>query len=147
LQGHQARFVVRQARRLKGVAAPRELEVEKGAGVFLIERLLVNETAPLALLTCYIPEDLCPGLLSHDLNCSVFELIERHYGHRFATGTQWVTARYASPGEARLLGIPALSPVVVVRRVSRMGEGRPVEYFECLLRPDRYELVMELSRE
>jgi GntR family transcriptional regulator len=146
LQGRDARFVLIRAERVKGSAAPKELEVRGNSGAFRIERLLVDETGPLAFLTCFIPEERCPGLIHHDLNCSVFELIERHYGLRFERALQWISARHANAREAKLLSIEPFSAVVVIRRLSRTQDGIPIEYFECLLRTDRYDLVMELSR-
>lgn len=146
-QGYQPRFVCLSAQRRHAGDLAASLGLNPTDSVTRIERLLVDRTGPLATITSYVPEHCCPGLIEHDLNGSLVTLMEQHYALRMVRGTQWVSARMAAEAERTLLGLEPNTAVVVIRRLKYAEDGQAIEYFECVLRADRYEFVMELSQE
>ena len=52
----------------------------------------------------------------------------------------------AAPGTAELLGCPAGSPVLVLKRISFDVDERPVESTRLVFAGDRYEYRVELYR-
>lgn len=146
-QGYQPRFVCLAAHRVNAGERGASLGLDPSDMVTRVERLLVDRTGPLATITSYVPERCCPGLIDHDLNGSLVTLMEQHYALRMVRGTQWVSARMAAEAERTLLGLEPNTAVVVIRRLKYAEDGQPIEYFECVLRADRYEFVMELSQE
>jgi GntR family transcriptional regulator len=51
-----------------------------------------------------------------------------------------VTARHATPDEARLLGIPRAEPVLALYIGARQADGRPVAAIEIAMAGDLHEL-------
>lgn len=146
-QGLEPRFVLREASRVRAAEQASVLELRVDDNVIKIDRLLVDQHGPLAILTSVIPEQRCPDLLQQDLRGSLLTLIETRYGLRFAQAVQWLSARTVSEGEARLFKLPLRTAVVVIKRLTRTADDLPVEYLECVLRADRYDFVMELRRD
>lgn len=146
-QGYQPRFVCLAAQRMQAGEFGPVLGLDAADPVTRVERLLIDRTGPLATITSYVPERSCPDLIEHDLNGSLVTIMEEHYDLRMVRGTQWVSARMAAEAERTLLGLEPNTAVVVIRRLKFAEDGLAIEYFECVLRADRYEFVMELTRE
>lgn len=149
-QGHAPRFELDGAERIDQSSLVPSLLRPHGDCFFRIERRLVDRQEPLALMTSFVPERRCPGLidrLPEQGVQSLQRLIEDSYGHTFAHATQWLSARTASQREANTLRIPAPSAVVVIRRLTFTADRVPIEYFECIFRADRYEFVMDVAKE
>ncbi len=51
----------------------------------------------------------------------------------------------ASPREAALLGTHPALPMLLLNRISRDPDGRPIERVRSLFRGDRFSLVAELG--
>jgi GntR family transcriptional regulator len=146
-QGSEIRFICLDARRLPAGREARAFGLEAAETVVKIDRLLVDQHTPLALLTSFIPEGCCPGLLEKDLNRSLKGLMETQYGLRSAHAVQWISARNASDAEADLLSLPRRGAVVIIKRLSRTSGDQPIEFLECVLRADRYEFITQLNDE
>lgn len=149
-QGYSPRFKLRATAHVdQEELAPAVLR-SYGASFIRIDRLLVDRSEPLALMTSFAPEPRCPDLLDRLSGSGVQSLqhvIEESYGHTFARAEQWLSARQASLLEADALALPAQSPVIVVRRLTHATDGEPIEYFECVFRADRYEFTMRVADE
>lgn len=133
------------------VPAPRAiaswLEMEPGDDVIRIRRLRLVQGEPLLLVTSYIPRQRCPGLAEDDLEShSLYELLEREYGLQLARGRRYIEAVAASDQEAQLLGVAKGAPLLYLRSVTYLTDGRPVEYYEAKHRGDRSRFEVELIR-
>jgi GntR family transcriptional regulator len=146
-QGSEIQFICRDAYRLPASQGTGVFGFEAAETVVKIDRILVDQHSPLALLTSFIPDGCCPGLLEQDLNRSLRGLMATHYGLCSAHAVQWISARNATDAEADLLGLPRRGAVVIIKRLSRTSEYQPIEFLECVLRADRYEFVMQLTDE
>ncbi len=112
-----------------------------------IERIHYGDSLPLALQTSYIPETVCSDLLEKNLEGSLFTHIEYGYGRPIVKAKQIIEIRHSDNRVRDMLKLPHRLPMYKVERISYTDDGKAVEYFECLLRGDRYEFEMELDWE
>ena len=123
------------------------LEMDSGSPVILIRRLRMVNNEPLLLVVTYIPQALCPGLLEEELEeQSLYSVLEKKYGLHLARGRRYIEAVAATEQEAQLLGVPRGAPLVYLRSVTYLADGRPVEYYEAKHRGDRSRFEVELIR-
>ncbi|HZU74845.1 MAG TPA: GntR family transcriptional regulator [Acidimicrobiales bacterium] len=109
--------------------------------VLRVRRLNLADGAPFALVTVWAPERLAGSLSRDDVERSPFyELI----GVGLASATQTIGAAAASAADARALGVPVGSPVLVCQRVTRSQDGEVVLVSEHVFPAHRTEFVVEL---
>jgi GntR family transcriptional regulator len=126
-------------------AVARELGIEPGSPVYVIERLRTADDVPMALERSHIPADLAPGLLDRTLaNSSLYEVLATAYGVVLDRGDQVIQAGIADSGDAGLLGLAPGSAVLLLQRRCWAG---PVtaEYAVSTYRADRYQLRASLD--
>lgn len=115
--------------------------------VIRIERLRSVMGEPIVLAATYIPYDLAPTLVHEDLsNRSLYQLLEDKFKLVLHRGRRIIEAVKASPQEAALLRIEVGAPLLYVRSITYLIDGRPVEYYEHKQRGDRSQLEVELIR-
>lgn len=135
----------------QGVVASNEelagrLEIPVGAQVLRLERLRLADGEPLGLQKAHIPLALAPGLGEEDFEKhSLYEILREKYGLRPANATECHYAASAGAELARLLTIPVGAPVLSAQRITRLEDGRVMEFVESAMRGDRYKIVLELA--
>jgi GntR family transcriptional regulator len=125
-------------------AAPEEarvLEIEPNAQVLRLSRVRLAGGEPLAIENAIVPAIFLPDL--DGLGDSLYAALERR-GFRPVTGTQRIRASLATPTEAALLSMMEKSELLRIERVTRVADGRPVEFTRSAYRGDRYDFVCEL---
>lgn len=123
------------------------LSIPTGEQVIKIDRLRFINNEPLVFVTTYIPYAMCPGLLHEDLtNQSLYAVLEEKYGLEIVRGRRTLEAVAASEQDAALLEISPGAPIVLLKSVSYLRDGRPVEYYEAKHRGDRSQFEVELIR-
>lgn len=123
------------------------LELDPGEPAVHIARLRSAEGSPSAIEDSYLAAHLVPGLETADVvTNSLYSLLEGHYGLRLEHATQMVEAVGATAREAHLLGIPVGSPVALLRGVTYLVDGRPVEFFKAVYRGDRFRFQLQTVR-
>jgi GntR family transcriptional regulator len=137
---------------LASVPAPEEvaqaLSIRPGERVVRLNRLRMLDGEPEVPVVTHIPEKLCPGLLYEDFsNQSLYELLERKYNLRIERGVRTIEAVALDRGEARLLGVKAGSPALLLKSVGVQADGVPLEYFIARHRGDRSRFTVQLVRE
>ena len=105
-------------------SAPAEVREVLGCDRALrVKRVNTADGEPFALVTVWCPEPLAQSLTREALEQSPFyELLDVP----LTGATQTIAAGAASRDEARLLGVPAGSPVLRCERVTRGRGGEPV---------------------
>jgi GntR family transcriptional regulator len=58
-------------------------------------------------------------------------------------GEEWVDIEMLSKADAAILGCPEGAPFLRTRRLTRMADGRPIEYVTSLLNPKHFALHLE----
>ncbi len=123
-----------------------QLSLQPGTPVIEIERLRSVQTDPIVLVTTYIPQVLCPALLSVDLaHQSLYAYLEQH-GLPIQRGRRTLEAVPAPPYEAHLLGVAPGTPTMLLNSVAYLRDGTPLEYYFAFHRGDRSRFDVELVR-
>lgn len=115
--------------------------------VVQIDRLRFVSDEPIVLVTTYLPEGLCPGLVQVDLRTqSLYAYLEKKYGIQIARGHRTLEAVPANEVEAELLQVKKGAPLILLNSVSYLADGTPIEYYQALHRADRSRFEVELIR-
>lgn len=121
------------------------LSIRIGEPVVRLNRLRTLDGEPEVLVVTHLPQKLCPGLLEEDLsNQSLYELLERKYSLRIVRGVRTIEAIALDRNEARLLGVKAGSPALLLKSVGIQADGVPLEYFIARHRGDRSRFTVQL---
>jgi len=133
------------------VPAPESIAKELGIGAgdetIRLERLRLADDEPMSLEESWLVHRICRGLLQLDYRSrSLRELLEVHFGLRWARAKQTIRAISASHPLADRLSVPVNSAVLYIERVSFSEEDVPVEFLRLHHRGDRYVLYGELRR-
>lgn len=119
----------------------RMLELEEGARVLRLSRVRLAGGEPLAIENAVVPQCFLPD--AESLGDSLYAALDR-LGFRPVTGTQRIRASLASPTEAALLSMRENGELLRIERLTRIADGRPVEFTRSAYRGDRYDFVSEL---
>lgn len=123
------------------------LNLDNGGQVIKIDRLRFVHNEPIVFVTTYIPYNACPGLERDDLTTqSLYAVLEGKYGLEIARGRRTLEAIAANEQEAKLLEIRPGAPIVLLKSISYLKDGCPIEYYEARHRGDRSQFEVELIR-
>lgn len=126
-------------------ALGRHLAVEPDAEVLHLERILLSDDEPMGLESTYLSADRFPRLrVDFDPGTSLYAYL-RSTGVTFHAASEHIETVLASPREAALLGTNPALPMLLLNRISRDPDGRPIERVRSLFRGDRFSLVAELG--
>lgn len=128
--------VLRTLTRRPGAGVRDALGLTAAAKVHEIVRARTVAGEPILLEEAYFPAAVFPGLLAADLGGSLYALMGE-YGAAPHHAEEFIEATRAADGHARLLGIAAGDPVLLITRTSYAVDGRAVEFSRDLLRGDR----------
>lgn len=122
------------------------LHIEPSSEVVLLSRVRLADGIPLAIEIVHLPHACCPDLLRHDFSAeSLYDVLERDYGHRFIRAEQTIEAALAGPREIALLELVPPAPVLVMRRSTYTDQGILIEYVHSFSRSDRFKFHVTLS--
>jgi len=117
----------------------KDLDVPEGSPLVLVHRLALANGKPIAVMDNYLVPELAPGIHGKASRIqSLYAFLEAEYGLSIEAATDTISARAATRDEARQLGIPQGSSLLVVRRTTH-ARGRPVERAELRIVASRYE--------
>lgn len=118
------------------------LQISPTARVARLGRVRLAGGEPLAIEHAIIPAVFLPDL--EQLGDSLYQALDTH-GFRPTSGTQRVRASLATPTEAGILSVRQNSEVLRIERLTRIPDGRFVEFTRSVYRGDRYEIVTPLA--
>lgn len=120
------------------------LEIELGASVILFERLSMVDELPINISSSHFPGQKFPNLMVHcEIYRSISQMLLKEYGCDHLRRSTRISARLARPRDARLLKMPANSPILLSESINVDQTGTVIEYGVTRFRGDRMELVME----
>ncbi len=123
------------------------LQIAEGDKVIMLNRLRSLDSQPCVIVVTYIPYKLCPALINEDLSdCSLYELLASKYGLSVSKGHRTIQAVRASREDAKLMGIKAGSPTLLLKSIGLLQDGTPLEYFVARHRGDRSIFSVRLAR-
>lgn len=126
-----------------------QLEIPVGTEVVRIERVrsVDDDPRPVVLVTTWLPRALCPGLAEADLGAaSLYRFLAENCDLHIAYGRRMLEAVGATAADAAALGVAVGDPLLFLRSVTFLANGRAVEYYEAKHRGDRSVLEVDLVR-
>lgn len=123
----------------------KHLELELGASVILYERLGLIDNLPINISSSYFPGERFPELATYcETYRSISQMLLKEYNCDHLRRSTRISARVARPRDARLLKMPANSPILLSESINAdQAGGNVIEYGVTRFRGDRMELVME----
>lgn len=119
-----------------------DLRLEKDAKVIKVIRLRLANGEPLAIMTNYLPLEVAPS--EKELRSEGLYDVMRRHGDEVVSAQQTISARKASPEEAKILQEPRGAAILAMRRVSYNQSGLPVEIGDHIYRASRYKFTTRL---
>lgn len=116
------------------------LELRNGEPIFRIHRLRAHHGVPLMVEESIVPQALFPGLERETDDSPSIVVLARHYGVLLGRAEEKVGVAAAKGDVAKLLGVEENTPVLLLDRVVRTIDGRPIEWrlASCNLRENYY---------
>ncbi|MGW6275489.1 GntR family transcriptional regulator [Streptomyces sp. NPDC055060] len=129
-----------------GARVGRKLHLSPAARIVYVARLRLVDGAPMAIEHLHIRADLVPGLSAQELESGdLYEHLSEQHDVHVREATQTIEPTVVTRAEADVLGVPELSPALLVERLTSDDSGCPVEYVHSLYRGDRYRIVSRLT--
>lgn len=123
----------------------RRLKVREGSLIVDIVRIRLADGAPISLENANFPADRFPGLLSHPIGESLYEVLYENYGVSPCEAEEQIEIRNALGEEGHILGVPTGTPLVSIHRVTVDSDGIPFESSHDLFRSDRIRIHVRIS--
>lgn len=115
------------------------LEIPKGSPVYLLQRVLCADGAPIAFAKNYLSADAFPNFLScanHFIG--LYQFLEKNYSIVISEARERLSAVSAEFTESQILKVPVGSPLLCSKRITYM-EQAPLDYSVTKLVADKYE--------
>jgi GntR family transcriptional regulator len=123
------------------------LGIRPGGRVLRIHRLRLADGEPMSIDTSHLPARRFPGLRRElGRHRSLYETLGTAYGIELAEAEETIETVLADPAAARLLGVDAGLPLLLLSRHALDVDGEPVEWAQSWYRGDRYKFVTKLRR-
>jgi DNA-binding GntR family transcriptional regulator len=122
-----------------------KLGIAVGDPVVHVERLRSTDDKPIALMTNHLRHEAVRFDRTELANAGLYDLLARS-GVLLHSATQTVSARPATPAEAKLLGEPRGAALLTMERETMDQDGVAVEYATHLYAASRYSFEIHLVR-
>ena len=126
---------------LKTIPAPfhiaKYLRLTQNTNVVLIKRLRYANGESLMIERSYYREEIGQKLFNEDLSDSIYAMWQTKYHYRLGRSEKSLEVISVEQEDAKLLGIPKGSPVVILKRLVFFEQDYPIEYAEDIYRADR----------
>lgn len=124
------------------------LGLDEDDQVIHLERVRSINGEPWVITSTYLPYALCAPLLELDMrHRSLYATLEHELGLVLDHGHRTIEAALATAEQARLLGIEAGDPVLLLKSLAFLADGTPIEYFLAWHRGDRSRFDVDLARD
>ncbi|MEE1739570.1 GntR family transcriptional regulator [Streptomyces sp. BE147] len=123
-----------------------EIGVTRGEPVWHLERVLLADDERVGLESTYVAVARVPELDTRfDPDSSFYAYLHDRLGVSFGDADERIETVLATPREALLIGTPPALPMLLLHRLSRDTEGRPLERVRTLFRGDRFSFTAHLG--
>ncbi len=125
-------------------ALERLLEIAHGSPVVYLHRVRFADEKPMALTTCYLPHDLCPGFLEHEgATDDLFDTLRRVYDLKLVGSRNTVFAELANEETRTLLNLEHPTAILVREQITYLSTGRPIEFSRTVTASDLHLVQFE----
>lgn len=125
------------------------LNIAEGAPVFRIRNLLRLRGTPVVLDEITLPAERFPRLsekVLRERDSTIYQLYQERYGINVVRSAERLSAALADRPSAKLLGIPAGSPLLRIRRTALTYHNAPVELRISLVNTAEHEYFSDLGK-
>jgi GntR family transcriptional regulator len=124
------------------------LQLIKTEKVISLTRVRLADGEPMAFQTSYLPYSLCGSVYQggYDWNVQPLTPILDELGFKIVRASQRIYSSTANSNQAPLLAIQEGSPLLCIERISFTQKDTPIEYVDIFNRGDRWDIIMELTR-
>ncbi|MFC8073973.1 GntR family transcriptional regulator [Streptomyces sp. NPDC057307] len=123
-----------------------EIGVGLGEPVWHLERVLLADDERVGLESTYVAVGRVPELdTGFDPDSSFYAYLRDRLGISFGDADERIETVLATPREALLIGTPPALPMLLMHRLSRDTDGRPLERVRTLFRGDRFSFTTHLG--
>ena len=120
------------------------LNVAVGVPLASLERLLIADNIPVAIIISYLPHNLCPGILEHDLaRGSLFATLRQEYGLQLSGAVSIIQSILASKEQAAVLQVHRPAALLSREQMTYLKDGTIVEFSRSFLRGDNYHIRVQ----
>jgi GntR family transcriptional regulator len=124
-----------------------KMQLESSEFVYLIRKLMRANGEPMAVFESYWPMKIGEVLAKYDLTTmGIFSIVEDVLDIRLGEAEGTIEAGAPTREEARLLNIPARTPVLIKKQVIYSSDGKPVNIVRLAYRGDRYKFRLRMIR-
>ncbi|MFI1202079.1 GntR family transcriptional regulator [Streptomyces sp. NPDC020883] len=124
----------------------RDLGLSAGDAVWHMERVLLADDERVGLESTYVAVSRVPDLAAgFEPDSSFYAYLRERLGIAFGDADERLETVLATPREALLIGTPGALPMLLIHRLSRDTEGRPLERVRSLYRGDRFSFTTHLG--
>ncbi len=121
------------------------LQIQEGDEIFRVQRVVLADEIPIAIMENYISCELAPDLVSKTTEIkSLYEFLEGYYHLQIDAANDIISAKSAEFSEAQILDVRISAALLTLRRVTFM-QGKPVTYDKVTIRADKYQFEIELQ--
>jgi GntR family transcriptional regulator len=126
----------------------RELRLRSAEPVIVLDRIRLILQEPILLVTSYIPEKYCPGLVNEDFSHqSLYQVLRDKYNIQITQAKRFMEAVAANELEADLLHVRQGAPLMLIESTAYREDGSPIEHFKARHRGDRTRFEVESFRQ
>jgi GntR family transcriptional regulator len=113
-----------------------------------VRRIRTADESVVSIHESYFLKSRVPGIDKTELikAQSLYKVLQNRFNIVVATVEDELTARKATPGEAKILGIPSGDPVLHVNRLGYEADSNPIELATIVIRSDIYRYIARLER-
>lgn len=125
------------------------LGIAPGAPVFRVTNLLRLAGKPVVLDEIILPAERFPGLsekMFRERDSTIYQLYQERYGINVVRSAERLSAALAERASAKLLGVPAGSPLLRIRRTALTYHNVPVELRTSLVNTAEHEYFSDLGK-
>lgn len=120
-----------------------KLDLADDEQVLRMERVRFADNVPISFEVATVPEALVRNFNKAEITSSLYRTLEDKAGLVLGGAKQNVTAQVASERIAELLKIKRGDPILRLRQVSFLQNGKPFEYVRTQYAGDRFEFYLE----
>lgn len=122
-----------------------KLNIPDDKHLIYLKRLAVRGEEPVMIQESFLPRYLCPQLLREEIaESSLLDLLEHKYERPITRIIQGVDVTALTPEEARLLGAPTGSVVLLLEQ-HFFSEDRQIMYMRSVLKPGGINVSIEFN--
>ncbi len=122
------------------------LAIPEKSNVMKIERIRYGDSVPILFEVATIPEDIAALLTKEDIMNSLYEAVETKLGQRIGEAEQTMEAALVSEKVAPYLDVKLGSPVMKLRQITFLEDGRPFEFTRSQYVGSRFQFVAKVKQ-